>query len=164
MNYMQEQILRLSDYCLQQLIESVSDTNPYEDMIEKLKKETDPFADADELQVAEMEENSHTQQKLNKLMESMLIKNQENKKASQAKNDIDDQTIDEVGSENSGYDVMHGEREGERKRKKPASIMPPKMERLTFEGNNKLSAPKAEDIDLKQVPLVTGLDIVIENP
>lgn len=59
MNYMQEQILRLSDYCLQQLIESVSDTNPYQDMVEKLKKETDPFADADELQ--DPEENSRTQ-------------------------------------------------------------------------------------------------------
>jgi hypothetical protein len=70
--YMQEQILRLSDYCLQQLIESVSDTNPYEDVISRLEKEIDPFADTDELQVEEAEQNS----KLNKLAENMLNKKQ----------------------------------------------------------------------------------------
>jgi len=68
--YMQEQILRLSDYCLQQLLESVSDTNPYEDVISRLEKQIDPFADTDELQVEEAEQNSM----LNRLAENMLNK------------------------------------------------------------------------------------------
>jgi hypothetical protein len=67
---MQEQILRLSDYFLEQLLGSVSDTNPYEDVIGKLEKEIDPFADTDELQVEEAEQNS----KLNRLAENMLNK------------------------------------------------------------------------------------------
>lgn len=67
---MQEQILRLSDYCLQQLLESVSDTNPYEDVISRLEKQIDPFADTDELQVEEAEQNSM----LNRLAENMLNK------------------------------------------------------------------------------------------
>ena len=66
--YMQEQILRLSDYCLQQLLESISDTNPYEDVINRLEKQIDPFADTDELQVEEAEQNFM----LNRLAENML--------------------------------------------------------------------------------------------
>lgn len=70
MVYMQEQILRLSDYCLQQLLESVSDTNPYQDVISRLEKKIDPFTDTDELQVEEAEQNS----KLNRLAERILTK------------------------------------------------------------------------------------------
>lgn len=62
--------MRLSDYCLQQLLESVSDTNPYEDVISRLEKQIDPFADTDELQVEEAEQNSM----LNRLAENMLNK------------------------------------------------------------------------------------------
>ena len=40
---MQEQLLRLSDYFLVQILQSLSDTNPYEQMIELLKREIDPF-------------------------------------------------------------------------------------------------------------------------
>ena len=38
LNYIQEQLLRLSDYFLCQLVESLSDTNPFQDLIMKLEK------------------------------------------------------------------------------------------------------------------------------
>jgi len=43
LNYRQEYWLRLTNYFLCQLIESLGDSNPYEDLRERLRKRLDPF-------------------------------------------------------------------------------------------------------------------------
>lgn len=48
--YVHEQFFRLSDYFLYQFMESLSDTNPYELIIQKLKEEIDPFTLSDGLE------------------------------------------------------------------------------------------------------------------
>lgn len=44
-NYMQEMMFRLNDYFFYQFIYALTDVNPYLDIIERLKVETDPFAE-----------------------------------------------------------------------------------------------------------------------
>lgn len=44
LNYIQEQFLRLTDYFLCQLVSSLADTNPFQDLIMKLEKQIDPFS------------------------------------------------------------------------------------------------------------------------
>lgn len=44
-NYMQELIFRLNDYFFCQFIYAATDANPYQDLIDRLRVEIDPFAD-----------------------------------------------------------------------------------------------------------------------
>jgi len=67
-------LLRLNDYFLTQLIESLADTNPFELMIELLKREIDPFTLSEG---ADSEEVKH--QKLLRIMSQMLDESSDNK-------------------------------------------------------------------------------------
>ena len=71
---MQEQILRLSDYFLVQLIESLSDTDPYQKLIAMCKREIDPFYEEEGMTNEERMTSGTIQddKKLNNLMKDMI--------------------------------------------------------------------------------------------
>ena len=66
--------MRLSDYCLYQLLESLTDTDPYQEMIEKLKRAVDPFTEDEGMTNIDrmtMQSNQNNN-KLNAMIEDMI--------------------------------------------------------------------------------------------